>query len=313
MSVKLSIVIPTYLRNDSLPRLLDALSRQTHTNLEVLVVDQNPDDTIPPWVAEFSSALPLRRLHLTAANASTARNHGFKAADGDVILFIDDDLIPEPDFCARGLQVLKTHGDTVKCLCPVIVVDGEDTGKEHVIPNTQLNGSSLHRLKNSITAAVFFEREFFAATGGFDELLFEYARTAEDQELFFRMTTRGMTYWLDKSLRIDHDETAPGGCELRTDKYWNTRERCIKSWVLRHRIHGFNNGRLNARDLYTLSRSAFLNRGVLRGGPGTILKNINLLRTVIRDSRKRIAPYLDRYQSIDSINHLTDERHDTSS
>jgi cellulose synthase/poly-beta-1,6-N-acetylglucosamine synthase-like glycosyltransferase len=306
MSVKLSIIVPTYLRNDSLPRLLDAFSRQTHTNFEVIVVDQNPDDTVPQWVADFSAVLPLRRIHLTEPNASTARNHGFKASNGDVVLFVDDDLIPEPDFCARGMEVLQTYGDTVKCLCPVIVVNGEDTGREHVIPTTQLNNSALHRLKNSITAAVFFDRDFFVLTGGFDELLFQYARTAEDQELFLRMKTRDMTYWLDKSLRIDHDETAPGGCELRTDKYWNTRERCIKSWVLRHRIHGGQRGRLNVRDLYMLSRSAFLNRGVLGSGIGTILKNINLLRTAITDSRRKLAPHLDRYQSIDAINHLAD-------
>ncbi len=306
MSVKLSIVVPTYLRNDSLPRLLDAFGKQTHTNFEVLVVDQNPDNTVPNWVDEYSSVLPLRRIHLTEPNASTARNHGFKACSGDVVLFVDDDLIPEPDFCARGLEVLQSHGETVKCLCPVIVVDGQDTGREHVIPDTQLHDSSLHRLKNSITAAVFFDREFFAQTGGFDELLFQYARTAEDQELFLRMNTRGMTYWLDKSLRIDHDETAPGGCELRTDKYWNTRERCIKSWVLRHRIHGGQRGRLNACDLYVLSRSAFLNRGVLGSGVANISRNIKLLRAAISDSREKLAPHLDHYQSIDSINHLAD-------
>ncbi|MEZ6126151.1 MAG: glycosyltransferase family 2 protein [Planctomycetaceae bacterium] len=304
MTPRLSIIIPTYRRNESLPRLLQALSGQTYDNIEVLVVDQNPDDSVPSWVTDFSATLPLRRIHLTEPNASTARNTGFKASTGDIILFIDDDLIPSPDFCASGLNLLQSHRHTVKCLCPVIVVDGKDTGQEHVIPGTQFKDTSLHRLKNSITAAVFFEREFFEQTGGFDELLFQFARTAEDQELFLRMTARGMTYWLDKSLRIDHDETASGGCELRTDQYWNTRERCIRSWVLRHRIHGGQRGHLNGHDLFVLSRSAFLNRGVLSRGVGTIFRNIRLLRKAVSESRSVIAPHLECYRSIELINHL---------
>ena len=308
MSIKLSIVIPTYRRNDSLPRLLSRLSNQTHQDLDVVVVDQNPDASDPDWLKTAPAELPLRRLHLTEPNASTARNHGFLNTDGDIVLFIDDDLIPEADFCARGIEVMQMHEQTIQCLCPVIVVDGQVTGQEHVIPDTQFEETSCFRLKNSITAAVFFRRQYFADSGGFDELLFRFARTAEDQELFHRMTAREMPYWLDKSLHIDHDEKAPGGCELRTDEYWNTRERCIRSWVLRHRIHGGNRGRLKLRDIYTLSRSAFLNRGVLRSGITSVVRNIRLLKSAIVDSRKAIEPHLQQYLSMNSINHLATER-----
>jgi glycosyltransferase involved in cell wall biosynthesis len=305
MSIKLSIIVPTYRRNESLPRLLDALSKQTLSSIEVIVVDQNPDDSDPDWLIGFRDALSLRRILLDQPNASTARNIGYHQSSGEVLLFIDDDLVPTPEFCARGIEILEEHPATVKCLCPIIVVDGQDTGHGHIIPESRLDATTLVRLKNSITAAVFFTREYFQKSGGFDELLFRYARSAEDQELFLRMTMKGMTYWLDQSLRIDHDETVAGGCELRTNPYWNSRERCIKAWVLRHRIHGNKRGQLSLSDLVVLSRSAWLNRGVIAGGVQRIIKNVRLLLAAIRESRDVIQPYLDSYSSVETINHLS--------
>ena len=39
----------------------------------------------------------------------------------------------------------------------------------------------LFRIRDVMSAAMFFRRQTYAASGGFDELLFEYAKTAEDQ------------------------------------------------------------------------------------------------------------------------------------
>ena len=304
MSNLLSVIVPTFRRGESLPRLLHALSQQDYENLEVIVVDQNPDPSMPEWFRLYSDVLRLRRVCLSEPNASLARNLGYHVSIGDVLLFMDDDLLPEADFCRRGVEVLSQHANKVECMCPTIVVDGRVTGTEHIIDGTRLGASSLVQLRNSITAAVFFTRDFFGRTGGFDELLFRFARTAEDQELFFRMNRRKLAYWLDESLRVIHDESSPGGCELRTNPYWTTREKCIRSWVIRHRMHGRRGGRLGLSDIVTLACSAFLNRRVLFGGLEGIRRNVVLLLAAIRESWDVLQPHLKRYASLNAVNHL---------
>src|SRR5262245_1222584 len=100
----LSVVIPTYGRIDSVKALVDALDRQSGINLELIVLDQNPDGRLA-FLA--SSRCPLKRIVLDEPNVSTARNVGFVQSRGSHLLFIDDDLRPNPDFCARGIRSLQ--------------------------------------------------------------------------------------------------------------------------------------------------------------------------------------------------------------
>ncbi len=300
----LSIVIPTYRRSKKLPQLLESLTTQTHQPHEILIIDQNPEQKAPDWFPEFAAKLPLRIEFLVEPNASSARNLGFKRSSGDVVLFVDDDLVAGSDFCERGMQRLRQFPETVRCLCPVILVDGRITGTEMIDQASAGPVPELVKLRNSITAAVFFERQYFQQSGGFDELLFRFARTAEDQELFLRMLRRGMQFWLDRSLFIDHDENVPGGCELRSGDYWRSRERCINSWALRYRIHSEPAGKLTAKDSYYLFRSAFLNRGVLRSGPFAAAKNLMLFIKSIRKSWIAFQGYNNGYASVLSVDHL---------
>lgn len=300
----LSIVIPTYRRSDKLPQLLESLTTQTHRPYEILIIDQNPEQKAPGWFSEFVTRLPLKIEFLTEPNASSARNLGFKKSSGDVVLFVDDDLVAGKDFCERGMQRLREFPNRVRCLCPVILVGGRITGTEMIDTQTIGQFPDLVKLKNSITAAVFFERQYFKETGGFDEVLFRFARTAEDQELFLRMLHRGMEFWLDQSLFIDHDENIPGGCELRSGDYWRSRERCINSWALRFRIHAKYAGKLSVGDLCRLFRSAFLNRGVIKAGPVSATKNLLLFFKSIYKSSIAFKGYKNDYKSVISVDHL---------
>jgi len=300
----LSIVIPTYRRSEKLPQLLESLAVQTFRAHEILIIDQNPEQKAPLWFDELATRLPLRIEFLQEPNASSARNLGFKRSTGDVVLFVDDDLVAGASFCEMAMQRLRQFPKKVRCLCPVIMVDGRITGMELIDTGSSGPAPKLVKLRNYITAAVFFTRQYFEQTGGFDELLFRFARTAEDQELFLRMLRKGMDIWLDQTLFIDHDENVPGGCELRAGDYWKSRERCIKAWVLRHRIHGERAGRLSATDLFRLLRSAVLNRAVLQAGPRTIAKNAYLLWKSMGASRTAVQSELSRYVNVLMINHL---------
>jgi GT2 family glycosyltransferase len=306
VSVVLSTIIPTYRRNESLAKLLLAIRAQTLPDIEIVVVDQNA----PGYLRQ---ALPAGMLDgvlhvcLEKPNASTARNHGFALSHGEYVLFIDDDCAPEPDFCERAVEVFQRYPE-VKCLWPVVY---STAGKEDAISRLQrgftpetIPGSTLRRRIDARTDCNLFERDYFHRTGGFDELLFEYARTAEDQEFYLRMRLLSMPVWVDTELFVFHDEGVPGGCDLRTESYWNTRAKCVKAWAFRYRIHGGKHGKLSIRDLYGLARSSFLNSGLLRKRPHTTMREIALLWRSINDSRVFLKPYLDTYVNIRHVNHL---------
>lgn len=285
-------------------RLLQKLLIQQEVRPEILVVDQNPAG----WLDDILSSMPsVKRLALKRPNASDARNQGFLASTGQVILFIDDDLVPEEDFCARGLAVFRDH-ERVKCFSP-LVYNGE--GRELALRQAasrrvaNLPGDpELFSITDTISAALFFKREYFEKTGGFDSLLFEFAKTAEDQELFLRMRKRKLELFFVPFVEVFHDENIPGGCELRTADYWVSREKCMKSWAYRHRIHHHPPGPLSLQDLFQLARSGFLNREVLFSGVGQILRQARLLAAAIGASKVFLKDRLGHYPAAESVDHL---------
>jgi len=302
----LSIIVPTYRRNTSLLKLMQYLKVQFYSNTEVVVVDQNE-------IGFLRRVLPtellkdVHHLYSEEPNVSKARNLGFVLSRGEYILFIDDDLQPDQDFCKRAVEVFKCY-PTISCLCPVAYFY---PGKQLALSQLKrirlkrrIPGTSLCQIKQIHSGAVFFRRDYFIQSGGYDEFVFRYARTAEDQELSFRMRKRGMCIWMDESLFIFHDESVPGGCDLRTQPYWATRERCVKSWALRYRLHSTKVGRLSLQDIYHLSRSSFLNRGILKLGLTRVLEEARLLLGAVRDSDVYMKLHLKDYADVRQVNYL---------
>lgn len=301
----LSVVIPTYGRHDSLTRLLDGLRLQTCASLEILVIDQNA----PGFLDSHLSAEKWEGVTWVSQeipNASAARNLGFMRSQGDYVLFVDDDLEPSPDFCQSALDIFAAHPE-VGCLCPVAYAATPEQALAELRPHHTgkiIPAAALFEIRQTISAAVFFERACFERSGGFDELLFGYVRTAEDHELFLRMGLRGQSIWLASELSIFHNEKVSGGCELRTAPQWETRARCVKSWAFRARIHRGKTGRLTVSDLIDLARSSFLNSGIWRFGLKRTGREMALLWHALRDSKNYLKPHFSRYARIDAIDHL---------
>lgn len=109
-----SIVVCTYNRAESLKDTLAALARleapPTRT-WEVVVVDNNSRDHTRQVVEAAQQAWPrLRYVFEPAQGLSHARNRGIAEAAGEVILFTDDDVLPEPDWMETTLAGLEKYG-----------------------------------------------------------------------------------------------------------------------------------------------------------------------------------------------------------
>jgi len=95
---RISVVIPTYQRRDAVERLLWALAGQSLAPeaFEVVVVVDGSEDGTPELVEAFPAPYTLRVFCQTNQGRSCARNVGVSHAQGEIVVFLDDDMEPVP-------------------------------------------------------------------------------------------------------------------------------------------------------------------------------------------------------------------------
>src|SRR5688572_29764368 len=91
----LSVVVPTYMRAELLERLLVTMNDVVAPvgGFEVIVVDDGSTDTTGDVVRR--SALPIRYVRQENRGPATARNRGWQMAAAPIVVFTDDDCVPD--------------------------------------------------------------------------------------------------------------------------------------------------------------------------------------------------------------------------
>ena len=108
----ISVVIPTYNRLPILEKCLRALESQTlHGALdgfEVVVVDDGSTDGTVDWLQQRGEQFPhVRLIQQEHGGPAEGRNRGVHQANGDVIVFIDSDLVVTESFLASHARALE--------------------------------------------------------------------------------------------------------------------------------------------------------------------------------------------------------------
>lgn len=90
--MRVSIIVPVYNVERYLEECIDSILAQTHSNLEIICVDDGSTDGSPAILRSVSRR-DARVKVLTKANGglSSARNAGIREASGDVVMFVDSD------------------------------------------------------------------------------------------------------------------------------------------------------------------------------------------------------------------------------
>src|SRR5512138_3404025 len=123
LSIRVSVVVPTYKRPQLLRKCLQALTKQDYppAEYEFIVVDDAGAQETRSLVESFMEtgpasgitpeADPCPSLVYAAATQTqgpaAARNLGWRMARGEIIAFTDDDCLPEPDWLKEGVAALK--------------------------------------------------------------------------------------------------------------------------------------------------------------------------------------------------------------
>jgi glycosyltransferase involved in cell wall biosynthesis len=126
--VELSVVIPTYQRRDSLRAVLLSLAEQTVPpgQVEVIAALDGSTDGTGAMLDALDVPYRLRWADGPKRGPGAARNRGAALAEGDIILFLDDDITAAPDLLAHHLRVHRVGADErIVCLGQVRTQPGQ--------------------------------------------------------------------------------------------------------------------------------------------------------------------------------------------
>lgn len=197
--MQFSLLLATVGRTDDLGRFFRSLCEQTHSNFQVIVIDQNDDNRVPDVLQEFEGRFDV--LHLRSPRGlSRARNAGLAYATGDVIAFPDDDCWYQPELLEKVARVMTNNPD----LGGITGSATAGTWSQQPGPVTRFNA-----WRRGISFSMFLRRR---AVGSllFDEALGLGAGTpwgsGEETDFLLRMLETGVSLQYHPEVRVNHPQ-----------------------------------------------------------------------------------------------------------
>lgn len=190
-------VVTHYNRPDMVRRAIASLLAQTYPALEILVVD---DGSIHPQAAPLLDELeqrdferPVRVIRKENGGLGSARNEGLRQANGELVVFLDDDDEAEPTYVERMATALQCSGASAAVVGFRVMHDAETGPLDGMTENLQWMyfspAADLAVLDNIIGgAAAMFRRSDALAAGGFHEIKH---LTYEDWALLVKVALAG--------------------------------------------------------------------------------------------------------------------------
>ena len=139
LSPLISIIVPAYNVETYIDRCMESLVNQTHTNIEIILVDDGATDSTGLKCEEWGQKdTRIKVIHKENGGLGFARNTGLEYFSGEFVMFVDSDDFVETCMVEKMLNILlEAKADT--CYCSnyvysnkeqkVIIENPQDTGK----------------------------------------------------------------------------------------------------------------------------------------------------------------------------------------
>lgn len=197
-----SIIVPTHNNHHFAKRCVEALTSSTYQPSEIIVVDDGSTDRDP--FANFPPAVRAVRLPVRSGPAA-ARNHGAQHALGDILLFIDADVLVRPETVSQVAARFEHDSQ----LAAVFGSYDDRGGAENFVSQYKNLRHHFTHQRGRAEATTFWAgcgaitREAFEAAGGFDERRYKEP-SVEDIELGYRLSAAGRKISLDRLIQVKH-------------------------------------------------------------------------------------------------------------
>ncbi len=198
----LSVIVPVHNGRLQLPRCLDALRESRFEDFEVICVDDCSTDNTRE-IIERSGARYLR----TSRNMGPGggRNLGVQHARGEIIVFVDADVVVKPETLGLIAEDFRAMPDVV---CLFGSYDDTPAWPDFLSQYKNLMHHYVHQI-SSENAVTFWagcgaiRKSVFNEFGGFDTDKYPNP-SIEDIELGYRLSMAGRRIFLDKRIQVKH-------------------------------------------------------------------------------------------------------------
>lgn len=189
----ISVVVPTWNEAKYLPALLDSLRRQTFPPLEILIADSGSTD----GTQELARAAGVRVLEGERKGPGEGRNRGARAAQGDVLVFVDADCRLPPDLMESIAEAL-VDPDVVGGATGFMPAEGRALERVlFTLANGYQKAITAWGFPHNAGYCFFFRKEAFERLGGIREEMM----LNETHDLAMRSRTLGRFVILPRTVR----------------------------------------------------------------------------------------------------------------
>jgi glycosyltransferase involved in cell wall biosynthesis len=266
-NLEISVVIPTHNRRALLEEMLLALGRQTYPprRFEVVVVNDGGRDDTPEMLEGLETPYRLRHLYQESAGVASARNRGAGLARAPVLVFLDDDLLPQPQLLEEHAQFHGRDPQAVVLgrLLPAERGDkaagrkgGWNIWEERVLAQhyrAMAEGRRPPAGRRLYSGNFSVRAPHFQSVGGFDVEL----PRGEDIQLGFRLERRGLRFYFSPRAGAVHRGY-----------------RSFKSWCNSAYLYGRTDVRLSTQQGFPVLPELF---GWYYRQPGAARRTVDLL------------------------------------
>lgn len=256
-ALPVTVAIPTYRREQVLLDTLDHLLDLAHAPAEILVLDQTEqhEGATDRRLGELHDSGRIRWLRLATPSIPQAMNRGLLEAWQDIVLFVDDDIRPEPELITAHLAAHRVHADALvagRVIQPW--EEGRDFSGE---ANFQFAGLKPFWIDEFMGGNFSVRRDTALALGGFDENFVRVAYRFE-AEFAHRWRASGRRIYFEPAACLHHLKDRGGGTRtfgehlttwrpdhavgayyycLRTGSVGEFLHRPFRSVMTRHHLH----------------------------------------------------------------------------
>lgn len=225
----LSVIIPTYQREAVLCETLDSLLEQDYPSYEVIVVDQTQTHT-PQTQQRLETLIKDGKItlyQLPWASLPAARNFGIEHSSGEIVLFIDDDVLLPPGYLYAHARTFMDRPNVGAVAGRVFdrmkLAEQKDLEIDYLPPEAMDPGIAWYHLdlvhttqpQQVLTARgcnMSFRRELFDQHGlRFDERFYGSA-VREESDFCLHIRNTGYIIWYNPEAHLVHLGEETGGC-----------------------------------------------------------------------------------------------------
>jgi GT2 family glycosyltransferase len=215
VSPVISVIIPVHNGSTYVASCLEALGKSGYRSFEIIVVDDASDDD----TVEICRALGATVIELTVQGGpAVARNEGAKSASGEILLFIDSDVLVTENTLGQVADCFSENRDISAVFGSY---DDSPGAPDFLSQYRNLLHHFVHQ-RSDAEANTFWagcgavRSDVFTELGGFDENKFPLP-SIEDIELGYRMRENGYRILLDKNIQVKHLKHWRWRSVIRTD------------------------------------------------------------------------------------------------